>query len=347
MRKLRIAQVAPLWFSVPPKKYGGSERIISFLCNGLTEKGHKVTLFAPGDSKTKAKLVPLVKEGVITMGGYWTDYWWNPFNHSVAFERAKEFDIIHCHWGIMGAYFQRFVKTPVIYTMHNISHRGDLRWRVFDYYKKELNLVFISESEKRSSPINFKNSWVIYNGIDTKPFKFNPKPKNHLIWIARVHKEKGIENAIQIAKKTKSKLLLAGQIQPQMKGYFEKRIKPLLSSKIKFLGEIAEEQLPAFYGQAKACLYPIEWEEPFGLIMAESMATGTPVIAFRRGSVPEVIEDKKTGFVVETIPQAIKALGSIDQIKRIDCRKRVEENFSVQKMVSEYEKVYYEIVKKK
>lgn len=346
MKKLRIAQIAPLWFSVPPKKYGGVERIAAFLCDGLTKKGHKVTLFASGDSKTKAKLVPLIEKGVIPSGGYWGDYWWNPFNHSVAFGMAKDFDIIHCHWGIMGAYFQQFVKTPVIYTMHNISPAGDLRWKVFDYYKKELNLVFISKSEKKSSPIRFKNSWIIYNGIDMKPFKFNPKPKDHLIWIARVHKEKGIENAIEIAKKTKHKLIMAGQIQPQMKKYFEKKIKPLLGTKIKFIGELSQEQLPAFYGQAKACLYPIEWEEPFGLVMVESMAAGTPVIGFKRGAVPEVIKDGKTGFVVDTVPQAIEALGKIGQIERADCHKRVEENFSSQKMVDEYEKVYFEILRK-
>jgi len=344
-KKLKIAQIAPLWFSTPPEKYGGTERVISFLTEGLVKKGHKVTLFAPGDSKTKAKLVSLVKKGVISLGARWQDYWWNLWNHSVAFEKWKEFDIIHCHWGIMGVYFQRFIKTPVIHTMHNIPTKQHLRWQIFKYYKNDLNLVFISKSEKKNAAVKVKNSWVIYNGIDISEFKFNPKPKDHFIWIARIDKAKGVENAIEIAKKAKIKLLLAGQIQPHKKIYFEKVVKPKLNSNIRYLGELPKNKLSEFYGQAKALLYPIEWEEPFGLVMAESMACGTPVIAFDRGSVKEVVKDGKTGFVVKTVEQAVKAIKKIDQIKREDCRKRVENNFTVQKMVDEYEKIYYEILK--
>lgn len=344
MQKLRIAQVAPLWFAIPPKKYGGSERIISFLTEEFTRRGHKVTLFASGDSKTTAKLVPLVKKGVFSLGEKWEAYWWNNLVHSAAFEKAEEFDIIHCHWGIMGAYFQRLVKTAVVHTMHNIPKESHLRWDVFKYYKDDLNLIFISESERKNAPLRFKNSWVVYNGIDISPFRFNPKPKNHFVWIARVCPAKGIENAIKIAKKTGIKLLLAGQIQPHYQEYFKTVIKPQLDSKIKYIGEISQKELSRFYGEAKACLYPIEWEEPFGLVMAESMACGTPVIAFNRGAVPEVIEDGKTGFVVKNIPEAIKAMKKLNQIDRKVCRERVEENFSIKKMVDDYEKVYHEII---
>ncbi len=354
-KKLKIAQVAPLWFSVPPKKYGGIERIISFLTEGLVKKGHKVTLFASGDSKTKAKLFSLAKKGIIPLGGEWEDYWWNLWNHSVAFEKWKEFDIIHCHWGIMGSYFQRLTKVAVLHTMHNIPSKNHLRWKVFEYYKDDLNLVFISKSEKRNAMIKPKNSWVIYNGIDISEFKFNPKPKGHFIWIARVSKAKGIENAIKIAKKAKIKLLLAGQIQAHQKLYFEKVIKPKLDSNIRYIGELSRDKLSKFYGQAKALLYPIEWEEPFGLVMAESMACGTPVIAFDRGSVREVVKDGKTGFIVKpfdkngkpNIQGFVKALKNIDKIKREDCRKWVEENFSVEKMVDKYEELYYKILNKK
>lgn len=345
MRKLRIAQVAPLWFSIPPKKYGGIERIIAFLCDGLTEKGHNVTLFASGDSKTKAKLIAPVKKGVMDMGAKWEDYWWNDLVHSIAFERAKDFDVIHCHWVIMGAYFQRLVKTPVLHTMHNIPQPSHLRWKVFEHYKNDLNLVFISESERRNAPIKFKNSWLIYNGIDLSPFKFNPRPKDHFIWVARICPAKGPENAIKIAQKAGVKLLLAGQIQKQHREYFRTKIKPHLNSKIKFVGELTQKELASFYGQGKAMFYPIEWEEPFGLVMAESMACGTPVIAFRRGSVPELIEHGKTGFIVETVSEAVQALKKIDRINRADCRSRVEKHFSKEKMVNEYEKLYYKLLK--
>lgn len=346
MKKLKIAQIAPVWFSIPPKKYGGIERIISFLTEELVKRGHKVTLFAPGNSKTKAKLVSLIKKGAISSGAKWTDYWWNLLNHSVAFERTKEFDIIHCHWIMMGGFFQRFIKTPVLHTLHNIPPVAHPRWKIFKYYKDDLNLVFISKSEKKNAPIRFKNNWIVYNGIDISQFKLNLKPKEHFIWIARICPAKGTKEAIEIAKKAKVKLLLAGQIQPRHKNYFEKEIKPELNSQIQYLGELSQKDLSDFYDSAKGCLYPIKWEEPFGLVMTESMACGTPVIVFDRGSAKEVVKNGKTGFVVKSVKEAVGAIKKIDQIDREECRKRVEQNFTLEKMVDNYEKVYYQMLKK-
>lgn len=344
MKKLKNAQIAPLWFPIPPKKYGGIERIISFLTEELVERGHKVTLFASKGSKTKAKLIPVSQKGIISLGVGWRDYWWNLFCHSVAFEKASDFDIIHCHWGIMGGFFQKIVKTPVLHTMHNIPDSLDPRWKIFKHYKSDLNLVFISKSERRNAPVRFKNNWVVYNGIDVSQFKFNPHPKEHFIWIARICDAKGTKEAIKIAKKAKVKLLLAGQLQPHHQEYFEKEIKPELNSQIKYVGEMPQNKLSSFYGSAKACLYPINWEEPFGLVMTESMACGTPVITFDRGSAKEVVEDGKTGFIVKNIREAVEAIKKIDQIDRMACRKRVENLFSYQRMVSDYEKVYQEIL---
>lgn len=344
MRKLRIAQIAPLWYPIPPKQYGGIERIISFLTEELVKKGHKVTLFASKDSKTKAKLIPLSEKGTISLGVGWHDYWWNLFCHSKAFERASDFDIIHCHWGIMGGFFQKIVKTPVLHTMHNIFSPLDPRWKIFKHYKNDLNLVFISKSERKDAPLRFKNNWIVYNGIDVSQFKFNPKPKKHFIWIARVCDVKGTKEAIKIAKRAKVKLLLAGQLQPHHQEYFEKEIKPELNSQIKYIGEISQKKVSKFYGSAKACLYPIKWEEPFGLVMTESMVCGTPVIVFDRGSAKEVVKDGKTGFIVKNISEAVEAIKKIDQIDRMACRKRVENLFSYQRMVSDYEKVYQEIL---
>jgi len=346
MKKLKIAQIAPLWFSIPPKKYGGIERIISFLTEELVRRGHKIALFASGDSKTKAELFSLTKKGAISQGLSWHDYYLNLLNHSFAFKKADQFDIIHCHWGVMGAFFQRFIKTPVLHTFHNIPTAADLRWElVYKYYQDDVNVVFISESEKRNTPLKFKNSWVCYNGIDISQFKFNPYPKDHFIWVARVCPAKGTKEAIEIAKRTKTKLLLAGQIQPHYREYFETEIKPELNSQIQYVGELSQEELSDFYGQARACLYPISWEEPFGLIMTESMACGTPVIAFDRGSVREIIKDDKTGFIVKNVREAVAAVKKIDQIDRRECRKWVKENFTVKKMVDSYEKIYYQILK--
>jgi len=349
MKKLKIAQIAPLWLSIPPKKYGGTERIISILTEELVKRGHKVTLFAPKTSVTKAKLISLIDDGLIDCGFSWlNDYHWNLFHHSFVFEQADSFDIIHCHWNGIGVFFQKFIKTPVVHTMHNnLSPTRELNWKPFYYYKNEFKPIFVSKSEKKICPIKFKNSWVIYNSIDTSQFSFNPQPKEHFIWIARLSPEKGAPAAIKIAKKAGVKLLLAGQIQSHHQVYFDKEVKSLLDKDIQYVGELSQEQLSGFYGSAKGCLYPITWEEPFGLVMAEAMACGTPVIVFDRGSAREVVKDGETGFVVKNINEAVGAVKKIDQIDRNDCRKWVEQNFTIEKMVDEYEKVYFKILRKK
>jgi len=344
MKKLKIAQVAPMWFPVPPKKYGGTERIISFVTEGLVKKGHIVELFAPGDSITKAKLTSISSKGIIDQGVAWTDYWWNIFNHSKVFERADEFDIIHCHWHFMGAFFQRFTKTPVIHTLHNILKPNDFRWDILKEYQNDFNPVFISQSEKEDSPINFVKSNIVYNGIDITPFRFNPTPKDQLVWIARICPAKGTKEAIEIAKQLGMKLLMAGQLQPQHQEYFDKEIKPELNDNIQYLGELTEKELVELYGSAKAFLYPINWEEPFGLVMVEAMATGTPVVVFDRGSAREIVQDGKTGFIVKGIDGAVEAVKKIGQIKRKDCRALVEEKFTKEVMVDQYEKLYNKII---
>lgn len=353
--KLKIAQIAPLWFPIPPKKYGGTERIVSFLTDGLVDKGHDVTLFASGDSKTKAKLVSVYPQSLIEAGYDWKDPFWNLENLATVFKRTNEFDIIHCHLDIWALPFQRFTRKPVLHTLHNQLYRASItregekrfgRLEIFERNKKEVLPVFISKSEREKSAVRFPKSWVVYNGIDISQFTFNQKPKDHFIWIARIDPYKGIEGAIRAAEISGSKLLLAGRLDDYRKEYFETKIKPHLSKKIRYLGEISQEELSDFYGSARACLYPIDWEEPFGLVMVESMATGTPVIVFDRGSAKEIVEDGKTGFVVKDIKEMIKAMKKINQIDRINCRERVEKYFTYQRMVSDYEKIYYEILKK-
>ncbi|PIR01994.1 MAG: glycosyl transferase [Candidatus Nealsonbacteria bacterium CG_4_9_14_0_2_um_filter_37_38] len=354
-KKLRIAQIAPLWFSIPPKKYGGIERIVSYLTEELVKRGHDVTLFASGDSKTKAKLFSVCPRSLIRAGYNWQDPFWNLENLSEALKRADDFDILHSHLDLWALPFQELTKRPVLHTFHNQlykasitreSERKPTRLEIFEKHKKNTLAIFISESERKLSAVKFPKSFVIYNGIDVSQFKFNPKPKDHFIWIARIDPFKGIENAIRAAEILNVKLLLAGRLDPARKEYFETKIQPHLSRKIRYLGELSSEEISDFYGSALACLYPIEWEEPFGLIMVEAMACGTPVIAYRRGSVPEVIEDGKTGFVVENIEEMVKAMKKIDTISRKSCRQRVEKYFTGKKMVDEYEKLYFKIVSK-
>ena len=345
-RRLKIAQIAPLWFPIPPKKYGGTERIIYYLTEELVKRGHDVTLFAAGSSKTGAKLISVTKKGLREQKIPWHDWFWNNFNHSRAFEMAKKFDILHCHWNILGAFFQRFTKTSVLHTLHNTPTYPDHRWKIFDYYKKDLNVVFLSKNQQKRSPVKFKKEWVVFNGIDLSKFRFQEKPENFLLWVGRICPDKSPDIAIKVAKKIRANLILAGQLQPMYQDYFKKEIKPHLSRKIKYVGELTQKELNLLYGKAKALLYPAVWEEPFGLIIVESMACGTPVIAFQRGSLPEIVS-KKTGFVVKNVQEMVAAVKSVDKIKRKDCRERVEKYFTFQKMVNNYEKVYYKLIKQK
>jgi glycosyltransferase involved in cell wall biosynthesis len=349
-RKLKIAQVAPLWFSIPPRKYGGTEWVIYNLAEGLAKRGHKVTLFASGDSKPPkgVKLVSVYPRSLIKDGISWQDNTYNMMNLSEAFRRADEFDIIHTHIDLWEVFFPPLVKTPCLHTIHNplySSAKRDSRLFIFNKFKNN-NYIAISKSQKNLSRYKLNFAAVVYNGIRIQEFKFNPAPKDHFFWTARVDKYKGIENAIEIAEKAGIKLVLAGRLDVSQIPYFEKNIKPHLNDKIKFIGEYSREEKPKLFAEAKALLYPIEWHEPFGMNMVESMACGTPVIAFKMGSVPEVVKHKKTGFVVRNIKEAIQAVKKIDEIKREDCRKWVEENFTQEIMTKNYEAVYYKLLKK-
>ncbi len=296
MKKLKIAQVAPLWLPIPPKKYGGIEWIVYHLCEKLVKKGHDVTLFASGDSKTPAKLVPIHGRSLLKDNISWQDNVYNMLALSTAFKRANEFDIIHTHVDLWEVYFPQLVKTPCLHTIHNplySSQKKDSRLYIMEKFRNN-NYVAISESQKKLSRAKLKFIKTVYNGIRIEDFKFNPKPKDHFIWCARIDKYKGIENAIKIAKQAGIKLLLAGRLDPTQTEYFEKNIKPHLGKQIQFIGEYGTKEKSSFFGQAKALIYPIEWHEPFGLNMTEAMACGTPVIAYKKGSTPEVIKHNKT-----------------------------------------------------
>lgn len=355
-KKLRIAQIAPLWVTIPPLKYGGIERIVAMLCDGLVERGHKVTLFAAPGSKTKAKLITVFDKPLLDAKISWSNPIWNLRNLSRAFEIANqgEFDIIHSHLDLWALFFQGLTKTPVLHTMHNPLYvantdvNKDDRLRLFKEEAKRTNIVLISQSARSQTMVKLPRARVIYNGIDLSHFKFNLKGGDHFVWIARMNRHKGVENAIAAAEKMGVKLLLAGRIDPTQKKYFRKVIKPHLNKRIKYVGELTENQLSDFYGSAKALLYPIEWEEPFGLVVVESMACGTPVIAYRRGSMSELIENGKTGFVVDgDLNNLVRVMKKIEQIDRVLVRKRVEQRFSKEKMIDNYEKLYHKLCLKK
>jgi len=347
MKKLKIAQIAPCWYPIPPEKYGGVERIVFLLSEELKKLGHQVTLFASGDSKVSTKLVKVFPKSLTKMRLPWTENVLNLESLFSAIKKDGRFDILHSHLDYLTLFFQDLTKTPILQTFHNSMEEKGLSGKSLLYKLHQENVlgIFISKNQKKNCPFKFKKSWVVYNGIDISKFNFNSKPEDYFLWVGRVETYKGIENAIEAAKLTKIKLYLVGKLDPERREYFKKRIKPKLSDRIRYLGELPQRRLIKLYQGAKACLYPIEWEEPFGLIMVESMACGTPVVAFKRGSVPEIIVDKKTGFMVKNVNEMVSAIKKIDQIDRKECRKRVEKYFTSEKMVNEYEKIYYQILK--
>ena len=345
---MKIAQIAPFEESVPPKKYGGTERIIFHLAEELTKKGHNVTLFATGNSKTSAKLLPIFPKSLrLTKVG-------QNFKAREAYKLIglakvieillkENFDIIHNHIGWRFLPFIKILKTKVVTTLHGPL---DIDYQRF-IYQKFPNSHYISISKNQREPLpklNFTGN--IYNGIDVKSFPLKEKTGNYLAFLGRMSPEKGPLEAIKIAKKAKLKLIMAAKIDIVDKEYFSKKIKPLIDNRmIKFIGEIEHKKKVQLLQNAKALLAPINWREPFGLFLIESMACGTPVIAFNKGSIPEIISDGKTGFVVKNVDEAVKSLKEIDQIDRRDCRKWVEDNFSVGKMVNKYEALYNKVIK--
>jgi glycosyltransferase involved in cell wall biosynthesis len=350
---MKILQIAPLWFPVPPDKYGGIERVVALLADGLVEKGHEVTLFAAPGSKSKANIINVFNKPLIEAGISWNDPIWNLRNLQMAVEYAEKngFDIVHSHLDVWGLFFQGISKVPFVHTMHNPLYHAnsgiekDNRLKLFEEEGYRTNIALISESARKNAMVNLPFSRVVYNGINMDDFNLG-KGGDHFIWIARVNKHKGIENAITAAEKLGVRLTLAGRLDPSQQKYFDATIKPHLNEKIKFIGELSQDQLSEFYGSAKALLYPIEWEEPFGLVVAEAMACGTPVIAYNRGSMPELIEEGKTGFVVDSdINGMIKKMKLVDDVDRNYVREHVSKNFSKEKMVEEYEKFYEDIIK--
>jgi glycosyltransferase involved in cell wall biosynthesis len=340
---MRIAQVAPLWERVPPPAYGGIELVVSLLTDELVQRGHEVTLFASGDSVTLAKLEavhpqalrldPSVKEyGIYEM-----------LQLAQVYERADEFDIIHSHMGCAALPYSKLVKTPTVHTLHGIFTPDNCK--MYSHAKEQ---PYVSISNTQRDP-NLKLNCVatVYNGIDVTSHKFFPNADQppYLAFLGRMSPEKGPHHAITIAKAVGLPLKMAGKVDVVDVEYFETEIKPHVDGEqIQFLGEANHEQKNNLMGRAIATLFPITWREPFGLVMVESMAAGTPVVAIRLGAASEVIADGKTGFICDTIDDCIAAVRRISEIDRLACREHVLSNFSIKQMVEGYESVYREIL---
>jgi len=359
---MKIAQVVSMQESVPPQSQNGLEFIVSWLTEELVKRGHDVTLFAPADSKTKAKLIPIFPQSVFKMNKNvwgWTKGNFSDWNTSIAASMSNKFDIIHSHTGTIKK-FTPFINKPIIYTVHEPYHssfeKEYLNQKKYKkYFKfaleqyKKINYVNISKKQendfKKCEKYYFKKHITIHNGIPINKFSFNNKPENYLFYLGYINKDKGADIAVKIAKKLKIKLILAGSKYGQKK-FFQEKIEPYLNKDIKYIGPIDFREKVKLLKNATALLNPVTWHEPFGLVPVEAQACGTPVIAFNKGAMSEIISHNKTGFVVKTEKEMISAIKNINKIKRQDCREWVEKNFSVERMVDDYEKLYKKLVKK-
>ena len=348
---MRIAIVAPPYLPVPPVGYGGTEKIVSLLTEGIVENGHDVTLFASGDSHTKAKLVSIFPKSLGNSGFAKSSALLPLLQYRECVLRQDEFDIIHNHTQYLGLFTFEFAKPKVVHTWHGSFYKDETteEKRLVLKKFKNSNFISISNNQREAMPeLNFVKT--VYNAIDVSEYFFSESPKGpYLLWLGRITEKKGPLEAIKTAKELNMPLVMSGAIDPIDQEYFDSAIKPELNTKlITFYSELKDiADIRKLYQNAFCTLYPISWHEPFGLVMVESMACGTPVIAYNIGSVPEIITDGKTGFVVdpaleiEGLKDAVKRIG---QIKRIDCRKDVEARFSKERMTKDYIEAYKKLL---
>ena len=335
---MRVAVLAPAWFAVPPRGYGGIEWVVSLLADGLADAGHEVTLFASGDSRTKATLSSVYEQAPSRQIGKSLP----ELRHALAcYERADEFDVINDHSGPLAALAGGLLDTPVVHTLH-----GPLDGEPGEVYQRIAQLspgvgyISISLNQRKPKP---DLPWIANcpNALDFSLYPCKPHRGDYLLFLGRMSADKGAHRAIAVARETGLPLKLAGKKQdPKEVEYFAQYVEPHLLDGIEYLGEVTHGQKVELLQDARVTLFPIEWEEPFGLVMIESMACGTPVIATRWGAVPEVIEHGRSGIIVDTYREMPEALEAVDVIDPLECRRYVEELFAPERMVADYVEAY-------
>jgi glycosyltransferase involved in cell wall biosynthesis len=343
---LKIAQVAPLYESVPPELYGGTERVVSYLTEELVAQGHDVTLFASGDSVTRARLIPAC-ERAVRLEGYYKD----PIAPHVRMlgqvaDAASQFDLVHFHIDYLHFPLTQSWPWRHLTTLHGRLDAPELRPLYLQFPGQPL----VSISNAQRAPLPFAN-WVgtVYHGLPTNLYAFRDRAGDYLAFLGRVSPEKGLDRAIEIARRAKMTLKIAAKVDGDDHDYYKRVIRPLLRGArrhVEFIGEVGGHEKADFLANARALLFPIDWPEPFGLVMIEALACGTPVITYRRGSVPELIEDGVTGFIVDDVDEAVRAVKQLDQIRRAECRHVFEERFSAARMARDYLEVYQWLVAK-
>jgi len=338
---MKIAIVAPIAIKIPPDKYGGSEFVVYYLTEELVRRGHEVDLYATGDSETSANLISVTPHGVWNIPGFKDSSSCCLSEVYQLIDSGKKYDVIHEHLGPYGTVLARLTTTPVLTTIHTLV--TEFRAKLYEQVKDNFYLASISDNQRKNFPdLNYIDT--VYNGVPVSDYEFSKDAGQYLCFLGRFDNIKGAREAIDLALATGEKLVMAAKIEDEE--YFKKYIEPKIDNeKIVYIGEVDFKQKIELLKNAKALVSLINWDEPFGLVVPEANACGTPVIVNPRGAFPELVRDGLNGFITDGTPEsAIEAVRKLDQIDRSACRKFVEENFSVEKMVDKYESVYKELV---
>ncbi len=338
---MKIAQIASVYISVPPKTYGGTERIVYYLCQQLNRRGHQVELFASGDSKvdcTLQSVLPIACQDD-PLSTFYLEKEFETRQTYDLYRQAERFDLIHAHWPTLAPYFSAFAATPTLVTY------GYIEKELHEYYRTHFPQclpVCISRAQRKM--LGDDSIPVVYNGIDMNEILFNDKPEDFFIIVGRMTPGKGIAEAIRIAKKAGARLLIVGHVTthlPWSEKYFLDEVKPHIDGdRIRYIERLPYREIMQLMSKAKGFLFPLQWDEPFGLVVIEAMAAGTPVVAYPRGSMPELIKHGETGYLLDSEDGMVEMIDRIDTLDRARCRKWVEERFSVERMVDGYEDLY-------
>ncbi len=344
---MKIGLISPLWKKLPPEKYGGTELVVYDLACALTEKGHEVTVFASGDSNLPCKLIPIIEKNLYEMLGQfkWDFYDYDILQTEIVGKMSDEFDVLHNHNGFIPLTISPLTKTPILTTIHSsLPPEPAVLRKAF----KDRFYVSISNAQRELAP---ELNWIatVYHGIDVKKYPFSGEKGEYIVFLGTFSPHKGPDIAIEISKKAGIPIILAGEIRKEFEEFYREKILLKQDGKqIKVFGELTFQEKAELLKNALALILPVRWKEAFGLVMIEAMACGTPVIAPRRASVPEIVVDGTTGFIVSVenmIDEMVEKIKEIKKINPMDCRLHVEKNFTADKMVNEYLKVYEKILK--
>jgi glycosyltransferase involved in cell wall biosynthesis len=342
-RPLRIAMLAPPWIPVPAPAYGGVEEVVRLLCDGLIDRGHDVTLFAPPGSRSSAAVVTVLDDAHpddMDSARFEADHVARAFALiDEAAERGEPFDVVHDHVPHTALAMGDRVSAPLVHTLHGPF--TDVECEFYAEHGRKASIVAISRAQLDSAPPEMGGGRVVYNPIDCSEWPFREEKDDFLLWIGRMSPDKGAHRAIAAAREAGARLVLAGPVQPGQEEFFASEVEPALDSDgIEYVGEADAERKRDLYQRARALLMPIRWQEPFGLVMVEALACGTPVLAFPEGSAPEIVEDGRTGFVVEDEHAMARAVDRLAELDPADCRRSCQERFGVDAAVGGYEQVY-------